>query len=74
VVKLLPAVTYAVFTLRGEAIVGDWGREIYEEWLPNSVYELAGQFHIQYHDGSFKGFDRLAESSLDVYVPVKRRA
>ncbi len=73
VIKVLPATQYAVFTLRGSAIVGDWPLAIYGEWLPHSGYELAHQFHIQYHDGSFKGFDRLDESSLDVYVPVKRR-
>ena len=74
VVKVLPATQYAVFTLRGEAIVGDWSLAIYQEWLPNSDYELAHDFHIQYHDGSFKGFDNLDESSLDVYVPVNPRS
>jgi predicted transcriptional regulator YdeE len=73
-VKVLPAVQYAVFTLRGEEIVGDWPLAIYQEWLPQSAYDMAHNFHIQYHDGSFKGFDRLSESSLDVYVPVKPRS
>lgn len=74
VVKVLPATTYAVFTLVGEAIVGDWPQQIYGQWLPDSGYELAHPFHVQYHDGRFKGLDRLAESSLDVYVPVRSRA
>jgi len=74
VIKVLPATQYAVFTIRGQAIVGDWPLAIYQEWLPTSGYELAHTFHIQYHDGSFKGFDRLDESSLDVYVPVKPKA
>lgn len=74
VIKVLPATQYAVFTIRGEAIVGDWPLAIYQEWLPNSDYEVAHEFHIQYHDGSFKGFDRLEESSLDVYVPVRLRS
>lgn len=74
VIKVLPATQYAVFTLRGSVIVGDWPLAIYGEWLPQSGYDLAHKFHIQYHDGSFKGFDRLDESSLDVYVPVTRRA
>ncbi len=73
VIKVLPDTQYAVFTIRGEAIVGDWHLAIYQDWLPNSGYELAHEFHIQYHDGSFKGFDRLDESSLDVYVPIKPR-
>lgn len=74
VIKVLPATQYAVFTIRGQAIVGDWHLPIYQEWLPDSGYELAHSFHIQYHDGSFKGFDRLDESSLDVYVPVRLRS
>ena len=74
VIKVLPETQYAVFTIQGQAIVGDWPLSIYQEWLPQSDYELAHEFHIQYHDGSFKGFDRLDESSLDVYVPVKRRS
>ncbi len=73
VIKVLPATQYAVFTIHGEAIVGDWPQAIYQNWLPNSAYELAHNFHIQYHDGSFKGFDQLDESSLDVFVPVKPR-
>ena len=74
VVKVLPATTYAVFTLRGQEIVGDWSLAIYGEWLPESGYELAHQYHIQYHDGSFKGFDHLDKSSLDVYVPIRLKA
>jgi len=73
VIKVLPATQYAVFKLQGEIIMGDWPQEIYQGWMPNSGYESAHNFHIQYHDGSFKGFDRLDESSLDVYVPVKPR-
>ncbi len=74
VIKVLPATQYAVFTLRGEEIVGDWPLTIYQGWLPHSDYEMAHNFHIQYHDGSFKGFDQLDESSLDVYVPIKLRS
>jgi predicted transcriptional regulator YdeE len=74
VIKVLPATQYAVFTLHGEEIVGDWPLAIYQEWLPNSAYESAHNFHIQFHDGSFKGFDHLDESSLDVYVPIKLRS
>ena len=73
-IKVLPATMYAVFIIHGEAIVGDWPMQIYGEWLPNSGYELSHQYHIQYHTGQFKGMDRLAESSLDVYIPVQLRS
>jgi predicted transcriptional regulator YdeE len=70
VVKVLPPVRYAVFTLRGEAITGDWGRDIYREWLPQSAYRVAYPYSFQYYDDRFKGLDQVAASVLDVYVPV----
>ena len=73
VVKVLPPVQYAIFTLRGEAITGDWGRDIYQEWLPRSAYREAYPFSFQYYDERFKGLERVEESVLDVYVPVAPR-
>jgi AraC family transcriptional regulator len=72
VVKVLPASTYAVFTLEGEAIGGDWNSLIYTEWMPDSGYEMAHSYAFQYYDERFKGVDDLANSVLDVYIPVKR--
>jgi AraC family transcriptional regulator len=71
-VKLLPATQYAVFTLKGRQITGDWGKEIYGEWLPSSGYSTPYNFMIQYYDSRFKGLDKLEDSLLDVYIPVKR--
>ena len=73
-VKVLPATAYAVFTLRGQAIVSDWWREIYQEWLPQSGYQCVQPYSFQYYDRRFKGMDKLDESTLDVYIPVMRLA
>jgi AraC family transcriptional regulator len=73
VVKVLPPVRYAVFTLRGTIITSDWGKDIYQEWLPQSGYREAYPYNFQYYDERFKGMDRVAESVLDIYVPVAPR-
>ncbi len=73
VVKVLPPTTYAIFTLCGEAIIGDWGQRIYQEWLPQSAYCPAYPYSFQYYDERFKGLDRIEESVLDVYIPVAPR-
>jgi AraC family transcriptional regulator len=73
-VKVLPAVTYAVFTLQGEQITSDWPRVIYDEWLPGAGYQSAYDYLIELYDERFKGVDNLAESVLEVYVPVKKAA
>jgi predicted transcriptional regulator YdeE len=71
-VKVLPPTQYAVFTLHGEEITSDWPRRIYQEWLPGSGYEPTHQYNFQYYDERFKGIDKINESTIDVYVPVKR--
>jgi AraC family transcriptional regulator len=70
-VKVLPSTRYAVFTLRGEQIASDWPRMIYDEWLPGSGYESAHDYLIELYDQRFKGLENLAESELDIYVPVR---
>ena len=70
-VKLLPATQYAIFTLQGEQIASDWCRVIYQESLPHTGYEEAHRYSIQLYDERFKGVDNLADSVLEVYVPVK---
>jgi len=70
--KILPAVTYAVFTFRGKQIVSDWGHWIFDEWLPQSDFESAYPYGFQYYDERFKGLERLEESVLDVYIPVRK--
>jgi predicted transcriptional regulator YdeE len=72
VAKTLPPCTYAVFTLRGEEIHTDWWNVIYSKWLPGSGYEISGNYNFQLYDKRFRGMDKLSESEIDVYVPVKK--
>lgn len=71
--KRLPGGLHAVFTLQGAAISGDWHRLIYHDWLPTSGYEAAHSYGFQRYDARFLGLERLEESSLDVYIPVRLR-
>ncbi len=71
--KQLPEVDYAVFTLQGEAIRGNWSEEIFESWLKNSAYQSAASYLIERYDERFKGMDQIKESVMEVLVPVKKR-
>lgn len=68
-VKVLPASTYAVFTLKGEEITSDWEITIGSR-LKELGYRRAHTYSFQYLDRRFKGIDKISESELDVYVPV----
>ena len=70
-VKVLPATQYAVFTLEGEQINSDWHFMIYQQWMPDSGYSAAYEYGFQAYDDRFKGMDNLADSVLDVYIPIK---
>jgi len=70
-IKLLPPTQYAVFTLAGQDIVADWSAEM-QAWLTRSGYQRAHAYGFQLYDERFKGMDRLDESVLDMYVPVRR--
>jgi predicted transcriptional regulator YdeE len=70
-VKVLPAGEYAAVTLCGPEITSDWAHRIYQEWLPEAGYEQAHGFMFELYDQRFKGLDRLEESEVDIYVPVR---
>ena len=70
VVKILPPGQYAVFTLRGEQITSDWPKVIHE-WMLGSGHKRVHGYSFQLYDQRFKGLDNIAESEIDVYVPVK---
>lgn len=72
-IKVLPATQYAVFTLRGEIIRSDWEMML-EEWLATSGYRRSYAYNFQHYDERFKGLDNLAESTLDVYLPIQKAA
>ena len=69
-VKILPPAKYAVFTLVGEQITSDWFKMI-KDWQLRSGYEQAYNYGFQFYDQRFKGLDKIEESILDVYVPIK---
>jgi AraC family transcriptional regulator len=69
-IKILPPTAYAVFTIQGEEIASDWHLKI-DQWITNAGYQRAHPFSFQYLDQRFKGVDNLAESELDVYMPIK---
>ena len=71
VIKQIPASLYAVFTMQGYEINKDWSQRIYQEWMPKSGYTSGYPYSFQYYDYRFKGLDNLAESELDVYIPIK---
>ena len=68
-VKVLPASEYVVFTLQGEEITADWEMLI-DRWMNDSGYRTAHAYNFQLYDRRFRGMDNLAESILDVYVPI----
>jgi AraC family transcriptional regulator len=71
--KILPPITCAVFTLHGAEIQSDWAREIFTDWMAASPYESGANYSIEWYDERYKGLDRIEESVLDVYVPVRLR-
>lgn len=72
-VKVLPGTQYAIFTFKGEEITSDWEKSL-QDWLTTSGYKNPYSYNFQYYDERFKGMDRIAESILDVYVPVVKTA
>lgn len=45
---------------------------IYGEWLPQSGYQWAGNYDLEYYDERFTGVDR-EESILNILVPIRDR-
>jgi AraC family transcriptional regulator len=68
----IPAQTWAVFKCVGampKAIQDMWKR-VYEEWLPNSDYELNSTYEIEmYTSGDTDSPDYVSE----IWIPVKKK-
>ena len=73
VMKVLPPSKYAVFTFHGEEIASDWHMRIHQ-WISDAGFKQAYPFSFQYLDQRFKGIENLAESELDVYMPIQSKS
>jgi predicted transcriptional regulator YdeE len=71
VAKVLPPGDYARFTLRGEEISADWPLAV-SAWLEEHGYRSRTSFSYELYDERFKGIDRIAESVIEVHVPLVR--
>ena len=75
--KELPESKYLVFTHKGAVIsenrsfIKETYDYIYGKYLPNSEYEVSGDYSFELFDSSrFKG-PRDSNSEIDIYIPIK---
>ncbi|MBN1642551.1 MAG: GyrI-like domain-containing protein [Anaerolineae bacterium] len=69
--RVLPAGTYAVFSLVGPEIRSNWPDAIYKGWLPSSGYREAYKLTIERYGEGFHGMDD-PTSELQIEVPIAR--
>jgi len=72
--KILPPGEYAVITVRGPEIRGDWMGKLYSEIVPGLGRRADESFSFERYDERFKGMDRLAESELEYFIPLTKPA
>jgi len=71
VVRHVPEHTYAVFAHKGDlASLGATYAYIYENWLPQSGYQLADRIDFEYYNEDFKDF--APDSVFYIYVPIEK--
>jgi AraC family transcriptional regulator len=71
VVREVPPYQYAVFTHVGPLnTLKDTYEYIYQTWLPQSGYQLAGSIDFEHYNEDFKDF--APDSRFYIYVPVKK--
>lgn len=68
--KILPSGDYAVITVRGPEIRGDWMGRLYTEIVPALGRRADESFSLERYDERFKGMDRLEESELEYFIPL----
>jgi len=70
VVRHVPEQSYAVFAHKGDLpSLPKTYEYIYESWLPQSKYKLAGKMDFEYYDADFKDF--APDSVFYIYVPIE---
>lgn len=71
-VTMVPAGLYAVFLYRGTATdVSAFFRNIYQKWLPESVYILDDRPHFEVLGEKYKNNDPSSEE--EIWIPVKAK-
>ena len=68
----IPPGAYAVFHYKGLSSDSSVWRYIYNEWLPNSPWELDHRPHFERLGAKYKNEDPNSEE--DIYIPVRPRA
>jgi AraC family transcriptional regulator len=68
--KVLPAGQFAQINLRGETIISDWYKDLDRD-LAHQGWQRGHPFFCQVYDRRYKGLERIAESELTAYIPVK---
>ncbi len=71
VLKVFGEREYLVFSLNGREIVENW--KTMNDWIENSEYIIDGNYMIQMYDSRFKGMDRIDESVMEAWFPIKGR-
>ena len=68
--KILRPAEYAVVTVGGSEITGDWLGRLYSEIVPSLGRRADESFSFERYDERFKGMDRLDESELEYFLPL----
>ena len=69
-VKIIPAASYAVFTVAGEVMLTELDVEI-ERALAAIGKNRSATYILNYYDQRYMGLERIDESEIDIYVPVQ---
>lgn len=68
--KVLPAAEYAIAVVNGRELASDWHDTLYGKIQSDFGRMADRSLCVDYYDERFKGMDRLAESELEVWVPL----
>jgi predicted transcriptional regulator YdeE len=69
--KVVPEATFARFTVTGNAIVETDTYSGMYSWIAGNNLEPAAEWMYNRYNDRFKGMDRLEESAIDVFIPVR---